>query len=74
MMRGQERGAILITLLCKSLCGFNGFSFTAGVNSAVLRTDNISLSLRAHTYSIQSILDRHTVSVCLSAGFTSVHP
>lgn len=40
-MRGQKRRAILISLLCESLCGFNGLSFTAGANSAVLRKDTV---------------------------------
>lgn len=39
--RGQQEGAILITLLSESLSGFNGSSFTAGVNSAVLRAENL---------------------------------
>lgn len=37
------RGAILITLLSESLCGFNGLTFTAGTVSAVFRTDSMSV-------------------------------
>ena len=65
-MRGQWRGAILITPLCESRCGFNGVSFTAGVNSAVLKTDTV-LSLRTHTCT-------YTQSVSPPAGLRSMHP
>lgn len=47
-MRGLRREAILITVLCESLCGFNSVSFTAGAISAVLRKETLP-SLHTHT-------------------------
>lgn len=68
-MRGRGTRAILIILLCESLCGFNGLSFTAGISSAALRTDNM-LALHTCTYSAYV----HTVYISLPAGYGSMHP
>jgi len=64
--RDQNSWATLITVLCKSLCGFNGFSITAGVNSAVYRTC-IRLFLNRHDHAYRK------VSVCPAASYRSMH-
>lgn len=50
-MRWQRRGAVLITPLCESLCGFNGVSVTAGANPVVLSLDTIHAT-HTHTHNL----------------------
>lgn len=55
-MRGQKRGATLITPALWVSLWFNGLSFKAGTNSTVLRTDTmLSLHTDTSTYSTCSL-------------------